>query len=114
MKIETLVEEILESLFDNNQSVRDFISVLISGAKSQAARVAKEADDYDMDDLRYWENVACEMEYMSPEKAAAQRQAIKNFLWAVDKGYYYITSAEELAGSAFTADLRKAVEDHNA
>ena len=105
MTIQKLAEDTIESLADNRQSVREFLTAFIAEARFRAARATKEAADYTNEELEYYAQVEDDAR---PARVDDLRAVVRDFLGAVDKGYYFTTAAE-LADSAFVAALRKAV-----
>ena len=67
-QIQKLAESTVESLADNRQSVEDFLRAFLAEARFQAARAAKEADDYTTEELEYWAQVAYDAKPAQPTR----------------------------------------------
>ena len=104
-RTEQLVETIIDVMVDGEIGLLDLRDELCAGLKSCADRARKEGEDYTPEELDYWHEINGEVTKMSRTRTTA-KGAIKDFLEALDSGYFGAGREVDIRDSEFLAALR--------
>ncbi len=101
MTIQKLAEATMDQIKDDELGLKEFVVALVIEAASQAARAAKDADDYTAEELDFWSEVAVEARHI-----AAEIEHAAHLVWAIECGLF----GDFAKDSAFVVPLREALQ----
>ena len=118
IQINRLVDSIIDSMVDGGLELRPLLDQLCSELISRANQARKEADDYTSEELAFWGDAhrdakltQSRLKACAAAKVAEMERDIRDFIEALDRGYFGPT---DVPASAFVAALRKHVGDGDA